>query len=371
MSIERKKGPDRRTVLKAAAAVGLTALAGDSEHLEKKRKPVDVKSKDMKGMERGREKRTASFDEQFANREMIETAGGTAEVIDVTPENLKDDIPVLFAPAWACTLPIYEPAIKTLTGEGRRTLSLNHPRYGGEMDLTEEENELVKEYPTEEVRKALTLRDILNQKSIEKVDVIAHSEGAINAAIAALLHPEKFRNIVFFGPAGLIGDDNAKRLLQGFAHQGDAKPSLDEIAPSLEVSEEEKVRTDTVGSVPIRYPKISVGEDVKEAMSAVPMELAKYTLGNPVRSVKEGYGMSQAHIEGLIAKLRERGIGIVVMSAVDDPVFPTERMATLLKKGSVDGFLSVRGGHGQIGENPERYMVAANQMLENLRDRKK
>lgn len=28
-----------------------------------------------------------------------------------------------------------------------------------------------------------------------------------------------------------------------------------------------------------------------------------------------------------------------------------------------------RGGHGQIGETPERYMVAANQMLERLRDR--
>ena len=327
-------------------------------------------------MRQGLDNRPDSFAELFAKREMIETAGGTAEVVDIAPAQQRDEVPVLFAPAWACTLPIYEPALKTLVNEGRRTLSLSHPRRGGEMNLTNEEKELVKEYPDEEVRKALTLRDILNHKGVDKVDVIAHSEGAVNAAIAALLNPEKFRNIVFFGPAGLIGADSASRLAKGFAAQGNPKPSLDAIDPGMEMSAEEKRRTRTEESVAIQYPKIGENMEAQKAIvgsGRVPIvvqELLKYGAENPIRAIKEGWGLSRVQIDGLIDKLRERGIGIVVMSAVDDPVFPTRTMAERLKKGSVDGFLSVRGGHGQIGDNPERYMVAANQMLGNLRDRK-
>ncbi len=318
-------------------------------------------------MRQAPDKRGDSFEKQFEKREMIDTAGGIAEVVDIAPAQQKDEVPVLFAPAWACTLPIYEPALKTLVNEGRRTISLNHPRRGGEMNLSDAEKELVKEYPNEEVRKALTLRDVLNHKGVEKVDVIAHSEGAVNAAIAALLNPEKFRNIIFFGPAGLIGEDDPIRLLKGFVSQGAPKPSLNKIP----VSEEQKAVARAEGGEAIEYPEIPITETAKEVGAIAAREAPKYMIQNPLRAFKEGWGLSQVQIDGLIDKLRERGIGIVVISAVDDPVFPTKTMAERLKKGSLDGFLSVRGGHGQIGETPERYMVAANQMLENLRDRKK
>ena len=74
--------------------------------------------------------------------------------------------------------------------------------------------------------------------------------------------------------------------------------------------------------------------------------------------------MSTAQIDDLIARLREHGISIVIMSGVDDPVFSTKTMAERLAKNSVDGFLSVRGGHGGIGENPELFATAAVQMLD-------
>jgi len=327
-----------------------------------------------------------SFEKQFAKREMFETAGGTAEVVDIRPDKMKDDVPVFFAPAWACTLPIYKIALKTEVEQGRRTISLNHPRTGGEVILRDDEKELVADYPPIEVQKALTIIDILQKKEIETTDVIAHSEGSINSAIAALLLARRakevgkeapIQNMVFFGPPGLIGEDTFPRLLKGFAGQNDAKPTLAEMPSAPEASDDEKIRTDTVGGVPINYPEIRPNAEAQESIvgpGKIPVvikELGKFTIANPLRSFQEGWGMSQVHMEGLISKLREYGIGIVIMSAVDDPVFPTERMATLLKKGSVDGFLSVRGGHGQIGDNPERYMVAANQMLENLRNRKK
>jgi len=221
---------------------------------------------------------------------------------------------------------------------------------------------LVGTYPTAEVRKAKTLLDIVHHKQLGQLDAIAHSEGAVNVAIAALLEPEKFRNIVFFGPAGLIGEDTLSRLMQGFAAQGAEKPTLREIP----VSEEAKQAAEERGQVAIAYPAIEATDVSKAVGAAANREAPWYMAKNPVRAFSEGWALSQVQIHDLIAKLHEKGIGIVIMSGVDDSVFPTEKMATFLRKGTIDGFLSVRGGHGQIGETPERYMVAAEQMLEAL-----
>lgn len=326
-----------------------------------------------------------SFERQFEHREMIETAGGMAETVDISPRQQGNEVPVLLAPAWACTLPIYKPTIETIAQAGRRTLSLNHPRRGGKVELTGAEQELVKDIPEAEVRKALTLRDVLRHKNIDTIDVIAHSEGAINAGIAALLLAEEaahqgkeppIRNIVFFGPAGLIGEDTPLRLMQGFGAQGNPKPSLEALPDAPDVGEEEKIRTKTTGAEPIHYPEIESSEAAQEAIvgsGKVPVvmkELGKYVGGNPIRAFQEGWGMATVQIDDLIARLREHGIGVVIMSAVDDPVFSTKTMAERLKKGSVDGFLSVRGGHGQLGENPERYAVAALQMLDAVEAKK-
>lgn len=326
-----------------------------------------------------------SIEEQFKRREFIETAGGKAEIVDITPQSRSSEAPVFFAPAWACTIGIYKTAIET-AAKDRRVISLNHPRHGGEIVLSDSEKSLVAEYPTAEVRKALTLRDVLRHKQIDAIDVIAHSEGSINAGIAALILAEEakqegkeppIRNIVFFGPAGLIGKDTPQRLLQGFGAQNGPRPSLGAIPDPLPVSEEEKIRTKTTGSEAIHYPEITNNPEAQEAIvgsgriPTVMKELGKYIASNPVRAFKEGWGMANTQIDELIEKLREHGIGIVIMSGVDDPVFPTEKMVTRLQGGSVDGFLSVRGGHGQIGENPERYVVAALQMLDALETKKR
>ncbi|MEK7133642.1 MAG: alpha/beta fold hydrolase [Patescibacteria group bacterium] len=148
--------------------------------------------------------------------EKIETYGGTSEVVDISPENPKTDVPVLLAPAWACSINVYKPAIETLASKGRRVISLNHARNRRDSSFDEK---LLDQYSAAELTKAFNFLDVLDQKKIEKVDVIAHSEGCLNAVIAATLRPDKFRNLVLFAPAGLIGDDNAWRLLKGFAAQ--------------------------------------------------------------------------------------------------------------------------------------------------------
>ncbi len=147
------------------------------------------------------------FKTQFEKREFFEGAGGRIEVVDVIPEQLKDKVPLFIASGWGCSIEVYEQVFKIMVERGRRTISLNHPRQGGDLENKATEAE-IDTYPIEKLRKSYNILDVIEQKNIEKVDVLAHSEGAMNAILAAVLHPEKFRNIVLFGPAGMIGKDN-------------------------------------------------------------------------------------------------------------------------------------------------------------------
>ena len=272
-------------------------------------------------------------------REQFEVAGGVADVVDIKPEKIKTDVPVLFAPAWGCTIEVYKPTLKELSEHERRVISLDHPRVGGDFDAAKEAegiDDYIDKYPQEELRKALNILNVLDQKCIEKVDVITHSEAAINTAIAALLHPEKFRNIVFFAPAGMIGEDKFTRLLQGFAAQ--SKPA--ESTKDLPMNEAQK-----------------------HVASVVTPEVLKYLAKNPIRALNETRDIAKTQIHEIIRYLHDKGIGIVVMAAVDDPVFPMNDMQKIAKMDMLDGFLSVKGGHGGIGERPEMFMNAAEQML--------
>ena len=142
----------------------------------------------------------SSFEKQFENRQKIESLGGMIEIVDVTPEKLAKETPVLFAPGWGETQETFKDSLKEMFELGRRVLSLSHAREGGDKeDIKEnvvEATEKFADYPADELRKAITLLAVLAEKGIEKIDVVAHSEGAINAVIAAALHPEKIRNMV-------------------------------------------------------------------------------------------------------------------------------------------------------------------------------
>ncbi len=287
-----------------------------------------------------------SFEKQFSLVENYKVAGGMAEVVDIHPDTPKSTVPVLIAPAWACTTETYKPAIGTLVGLGRRVVAFNHPRRGDNMSTTQRPTG--KNYPTEQLRKALNIIGIMEQKGIKKTDVIAHSEGAVNTVIAATLYPQKFRDIVLFGPAGLIGKDTFIRLLSGFSSQVKRPESL------LETSGNDKV---------IGYKDIPVTETEKWVTTTSLKEAVKYFAANPVRAIREGIDLANSQIHEMLYELHDKGIGIVVISSIDDPAFPMERMQQIVKTGMLDGFLCVRGGHGQLGSHPELYVGAAEGML--------
>jgi pimeloyl-ACP methyl ester carboxylesterase len=286
-------------------------------------------------------------------RESLFINGTQVDTVDIKPENQKDEVPVLVAPGWGATIESFEPGIKVLNDRGRRAICLDHPRKGGIMP--ESHNQEVEQwyknrgqkYPdwsTEELRKANTILGLLDQKKLDKVDVVAHSEGSINVCIAAMLHPEKFRSLVLYNPAGLIGKDNIFRLQKGAG----ANTS----------------RTETVSHIPIT-------EAETEYLASTTHITPDYMKEAPIRALKEVWAISQARIEDMLRYIHEKGIKIVIIGAVEDTMFPMIGMQNNVKKDFIDGFLSVKGGHMQIQVHPELFMGAAESMLAQLEENRK
>jgi pimeloyl-ACP methyl ester carboxylesterase len=310
---------------------------------------------------------TLSFEEQFKNIEEVELPSGTAEVGDFTPEGMKDKMPVFLAPGWGCGLETYKATLKQFFDGGevdggkplnkRRIISLTHPRIGGGMESSMNTEEFSKKYPTAELRKALNILEILEEKGIEQVDIVAHSEGALNIAIAASMYPEKFRSIVFFGPAGMMEQENWLRLGKGFAAQNTRPESL----KARPADEDHEAR-----------PEIPINQAEMDSAKAAIKNLASYLAKNPGRSISEVVAMKKNHqmTKDLLPYLHDLGIGIAVMSAESDPVFPQEEVRKAAGN-IVDTFISVRGGHGEIGGHPEFVVTTAEAALEQLAKKKK
>jgi pimeloyl-ACP methyl ester carboxylesterase len=308
-----------------------------------------------------------SPESENVHKEHLIINGAEVDVVDVVPENQKDEVPVLVLPGWGATMESFMPGIKVLNDKERRVISLNHPRTGGDISssYSEDIDEWYKkrgqdypDWPIEELRKAHTILGLIDEKKLEKVDAIAHSEGAINLCIAAMLHPEKFtgRTLVLVNPAGLIGDDSIFRLQKGAG----ATTS----------------RTETISEIPVTEAETEYLESTKHITP-------DYMKENPLRAAKEIWAISKARIEDMLRYLHEKGIRIIVIGAVDDTMFPMgtrqetkdeegntrfefvgdKGMQKNVKADFVDGFLSVRGGHMQIQVHPELYMSAAEKML--------
>ena len=280
-------------------------------------------------------KNSEGFEEKFAKKKTIEVLDAKLEAIDVKPDFLKTETPILFAPGWGGTLEAYKDSIETLYEKNRRVLSLTHARKGADKKLMD--SELKKQYPADELRKSMALLALIDEGNIEKVDAVAHSEGAINTAIAASLRPEKFRNIVFVNPAGLIGPDKFPKLAGRFNLNG----------------------------IQTFFDAIFNKEELKRIrLQRLTKEVIKYISQNPARALKESVAISQSEIYAMLEDLHDEGIGIFIVNGVGDPVFPMDKMQKILKADKIDGFLSVKGGHNEIISNPEKYAAAAEEVLD-------
>lgn len=275
-----------------------------------------------------------SFEAQFNHKQTYESLGGTIESIFLKPEKPKSDVPVVIASGWSEGSLVLKQTAEQLYNAGRQVIILDHPRRGGEVIPHQD-------HTTEELRKALTIKEVVKQQNIHQVDILAHSEGAINAAIFASLEPGKVRNMVLVNPAGLIGKDTLPGMFGRF------------MAKNVQ---------NIIGAIKDTSAAGAVGTGLIEGV--------KYMAQNPARAIKEVSEISQAQIDETLQDLHRLGVGIIVIHGADDPGFPMDRMQKIVKAdtndGFVDGFLSVKGGHDELYIHPEKYTKAAEKMLSAL-----
>ena len=152
--------------------------------------------------------------------------GGIYEIIDARPpEGVREaDIPVLYATGFGSVGKMIPGVLGQIPGEQNRRLVTWNEVVGIDMensvlferqannDSIEGERPEEAAIPTVQLSKALGLIETLRHTQIDKVDVVAHSEGAIHTLLAAALYPEKFRTIVLNSPAGLSGSQSTLSL---------------------------------------------------------------------------------------------------------------------------------------------------------------
>lgn len=239
----------------------------------------------------------------------IDSRVGSIPFSIATPEDLRYEVPVIFAPGWSEGMVSFRRPQEVMSRFGRQSVIFEHPRRGGKEIASPD-------YPKAEMLKALALLDVIDQTGQEKVDVVAHSEGAIYTIIAARLNPDRFRNIVLVAPAGLIGRDTFPRLMGRFSKK---------IFRNLrQASLDLKVRKDIL----------------RAHLSAV-----AYVGNNIVRALNEARAISKLEIAEDLDWLRDKGIGIGVIQYQNDAAFPATRMQERLAGERVDRLIGIDGLH--------------------------
>ncbi|MDO8521675.1 MAG: alpha/beta hydrolase [bacterium] len=316
------------------------------------------------------------FERAFTKKERVSISGGGIDVVDIPAPALSDKKPLILSPAWGMGPEVYKYILKGFSDAGRRTLSFTYPSKGGTTELLPEDKELVKDFPAEEVRDALTLMSVLEARGVEEGGVLGHSKGGASAAIAALLFAERaargegkkrIANIILFGSAGLIGKDSLPRLGYGFAAQKSNRGKQSESFAAIPVSDKQRADAEANGLTMPVYAAIPNTKEDAEGGAAAGVALVSHIKESGFyRTSEEVWGLSRIHIDSLLRKLKKHGIGITIMTGVDDPVFPTRRMTSTISaqltpaekalnyekkidaitENIVDGVLTIRAEHG-------------------------
>ncbi|MFA5086962.1 MAG: alpha/beta hydrolase [Candidatus Paceibacterota bacterium] len=253
------------------------------------------------------------------------------DLVEINPreKELKDEVPVLVIGGWGVSVESQKEGMEAISNEGRKTTTV---RFEREEKIKQEDE---KNIPIAELQKALTIVDAIEAMGVEKVDATGHSEGGLALAIAASLYPERFRNIVFVSPAGMMEKDSYLDLIKRF--------TVDE-----GVEEFKNMETSQLKSF----------YDYLKGVS-------KYIIKNPLMAHKEIKAMNQMDIFEMTKHLKEQGIGVGFVCGANDKVFPIEEVVKYANKQNLDYFVSTKGNHGSFIFDKQHALLAED-LLDNM-----
>lgn len=265
-------------------------------------------------------------------KERIALQSGAVDLLEMVPAHEEDSVPLVVVPGCQTSVEMYAGAVRELATEhGRRTLALSEV-----LDAAHAAKSTHTERAT---RNAAGILEMLARRGIERADVLAHSAGAIDAIVAAAEHPEKFRSIVMYAPAGFKdGDDTVQRQLFGGWM-----------------------------SALTREPPRTVDELQRTILNA--FDVYAYVAMHPLEAMKEQADIATEAIEADTLKhVREHGVRVAIICPVDDQMYDPAETASHVSSELIDGFLTVRGAHSDIERDPAHIALAAN-LLKALREK--
>ena len=279
------------------------------------------------------------FEEQFHNFEEIKLGEGEFEAIDLTPEEITDETPVLLVPGYGKTPRSYKELLFEIYKSGRRVISMTAPTM--DISLSKEE---IPGIPKVQVTRAEALLQLLKEKHINNVDVIGHSEGGMNATIAASLDPGQFRHFVLVAPPGVTKEFS------------DSTPVLGEAVDWAIIGKRFAqnilhIRNESKNGTPEQVTRYALADaEAKEFTKARGTLKATYESGF----------VGKVDISEILRTIHMSGHGVSVVAGVDDKMLPMKKYQRDSDNNprsadsiGIDGFYSVIKGHGEVHVNDD------------------
>lgn len=260
------------------------------------------------------------FNTQFKEQKNISIGNNKVYFVDIIPNELKFDIPIMIAPGWGGTPKSFKDVIKCLFDEGFRVICVNHIRHDMKLITKEGISRL-------EFQKADSLVSIIKHLGINKINIVAHSEGAINAIIAVQNNRDLFSKMILIGPGGIVDKEPFIELLSRF-----------------------------IGN--ILLSSVSTFGDIKAIVRFFRsgVEILKYFSKNPMMGLLEGSAISHSHMKTNLNGLHSTGMYIGMIHGTEDIVFPLNKIMESIKDIPWIDLYQVVGDHSGIYIHPEVYV---------------
>ena len=271
----------------------------------------------------------ADLPKQFERRHILAFGRNRISIVDIAPRHRRG-APLALVSGWASTAAVLKGNILALAGTGRRVIYVEAP-HGIDAEARSG-------YPSTALRKAAALLLALDERRVRSADVVAHSEGAIVAAVAATLSPGRIRNLVLVNPAGLSGRKEFSRLAQDFS----ADTLWDEMRRML--------------SDP------SLARTVLTAW----LEAGRAIAADPWKSYEEAKAISAADIVGLLDGLRRKGTGVAIIHASGDKAFPVKDLCRRIRRCPSCRVQIVPGSHLEFYHKPIEFAERIDKALRSL-----
>jgi len=266
-----------------------------------------------------------SFKEQFLKREEIMSPGGYIKVVDINPTD--NATPILLSSGWGETLEVLRSVIFSIVEiMDRRVFACDYSHLDNIKGYQDD-------FPASGYMKAHSFINLLDEKEIDKVDAIGHSEGAINIVIAAYLKPERFKNIILVNPSGMMRGDTFYKLTKRFL--------LETLFEPITFKSIEKFL------IYIKYIYRVIG----------------YVIRNPMQAFREAIGVSRFKIFRLLKNIQKKGVKVSIVVDKNDIIFPAEQVKRSAKRAKIKNFYMVEGGHNEIHINSDKLIETINKIF--------